>query len=385
MAHEIEDIRKKRRKKRKRQQMKRLIIVSLIIVSSIFIVNTKDKWIPSVNGIIYKIRYSLFDKNEDISIDFEKSNVNQIVALDDKLVLLNDTDTVFYTRDLDVSYTKGHSLSDPIIKTKGDRVLVYDLNGYSCSVFSRSKEVFTLKLDEKIMFINMSDDGFLAAVTASDNNSISLNVYNDKGDKIFYTILNEKIIDVCFSDNSKGCMVSTISSKLGKVITKVYNFSFKKDSANFTVELEDDMVLASCYTLKNTVAMIGNKGYNILKGTTGENKYSFSYDGDIQGYDTTGDETAVVVYNSERRLIQLFIFKGESNTATVSLSSQVKDVHINKSQVYLLTNDSIIKYSLQGNCLKTIKLNTNYNQMTFIDNHIFLLGGTKITRINSDK
>ena len=383
LANQTNDLRIIRRRKKRKHLIKRLLSVFLIVVISLVGYSTKDKWLPVFDGICYKFKNSISkdDSSKYFPMKIDTSTKYDIESFQDRLVLLTDTKVTMFNRDGKETVSAQHGMANPIVKVLNERALIYDLGGNKIIVESRSKNIFTKTLDDKIVYAQLSSKGYLAVVTGSDISPSVLTVYNSKGTKIFYSSLSEKILDIVFNKKSSGCVVTTFSAKGGQFVSKQYSFKFDEEKEEWEGEPIASLVLTSEYNDDGNIILIGDTQYNLISDK-GEKEYTFNFKNDIIGYDTTGDLSAMVFHNSQRRITELVIIDSDNKPKTITIDNDYRSVHINKEKVYILTKKSLKIYSSNGELLSENQLETYFSDFTIIDNQVFLIGSQVIERID---
>lgn len=384
MAKQITDLQKIRRKKKRNHLIKRLIAIIVLAVIAFCGFVTKDKWLPVFDGIFYRFQTAISkdDKSNNFPIKIGTSTKFDITSFQDKLVLLTDTKFTMFNRNGKVTQSNQHEMAKPVMKSMNERVLIYDSGGNNILMESRSKEIYSKKLTDKILYAQLSSKGYLAVVTSSDVQATLLTIYNPNGDKIFYSTLNEKVIDVLFDKDSKGCVATTISSKGGQLLSKQYAFKFDKEKEEWKGSPIVTLALKTAYNSDNNIALIGDTQYNVISGK-GEVKYTYTINDSLIGCDTSGDLSAIITQNPQKRITNLIIIDKNNQPKVVNIDDEYKNVYIDNNKVYLLTKKSLQIYSSNGNLLAKKDFDVYYSDIAIIDKQIFLLSSQAIDRIDS--
>ncbi len=378
MAVQTNDVRQIRKKKKIKSLIKKLVILLCIIVAIIAAVFTKDKWLPVFDGIVYRIE-NIFNKHEyekNFPIKIGTSSTFEIAQFQDKIVLISDTDIKIIDRDGKTDRNSQHGMSTPVVKSENERAMIYDLGGTKLIMESRSKTVYTKDFSEKIIYAQLSRKGYAAVVTASEVNSCELNIFDSKGNKIFYSSFNQKIIDIAFNYDSNGCIVSTIGAKGGQFISQQHSFEFKKEKEIWANDSQATLVMKSSSTKKSDIILIGDNMYSVL-ASTGKQKYTYEISENVIDYSSEGEISAIVTYNLKRRATELIIFDYDKPNS-IQISDEFKNVHVVDDKIYLLTKHELSVYSSRGELVEKKTLDKYYSDFVAIDNYIYLLGNQEI-------
>lgn len=373
------DLRQLRKKKKRKSLFKKIIIVLCLVLVFFTGYITKDKWLPVFDGIVYKIQHII--TKEDFSKNFPiktgTSSEYELYSFKDKLVLLTDTKYTVYDRDGKVARTTQHTMTSPIIKIFDERMLIYDMGGSKLRVESRSDTVYTKNFSEKIIYAKLGYNGYLAVVTSSDVNACEMTVFDSKGKKVFFSSLNQKILDITFSKNSKGCYVSTMSAKGGQFVTKQYSFNFKKDKEQWISNPVVNLVLHSALNSSGNIVLVGDVQYDVMS-PSGALKYSYVYPSQLIDYSVSDNITALILQNSQRRMTECMIFDKSNNQKSIKINGEFKKIHIHSNKIYLLCNKTLEVYSSDGKLITKKDLGEYYTDFAIIDEHMYLLGSQKI-------
>lgn len=382
---QVNDLKQLRRKKKRGRLIKRffslLIIVGLIGVGYY----TRDRWLPLFEGVVDKYRETIVNDGKlaegNFPVKVSTSSKYNIVSFDSRFAVL--TDTHFYTFESSGKslYSKQHSMSNPIMKTSSKRALLYDIGGYTFTNENKGKTAYKKTLENQIIFAEISRKDYTAVVTKSDKYACEMMVYDENGKQIFFSSSSQKITGIEFNNDGTGCIATIISSKEGKMVTNFQGYKFDKNEIQWSSLPLETLVINSAYSSNGNIAAIGDTGFFILK-SDGTIDFSYTYVADLCGYSTSGDVTAIIENNADRRKTQLTIIAQDKKPVTVEIGDAFKSVHIKDNKIFLMTARDIITYSYQGEVLATVELGHEYADFTVIDEKIYLLGASIIDRID---
>ena len=379
MANKTNDIRLLKKKKKRKIFIKKLIIVfsifGLIVIGYI----TKDKWLPIFDGIVYKFSnvVSTDDYKKNFPIKISSGLSNKTSTFSDRIALLNDTNLYIYKRDGELQRSYQHTMTDPVMKIVSDRVLLYDHAGTKLFVEGRTDRAFSITSDSKILYANISYDGSICIVTESDTAASDITVYNNKGNKMFFSSFKEKIVDVSFSHDNAGCIVSTISASGGEFASKQYCLDFSKNKEVWSSNISYTLPLSVSISENNSASIIGDTKYIVISNK-GKELFSYNYTNKIDAWNTSNGVSAIVQNDSNKRSLELLVFSLSNKINKVNIQGEYIKVKVIENKIYLLTKTSIDIYDENGKLENSYKLEKSYEDFCTIDKYLYLISMQEI-------
>ena len=334
--------------KEKRQQRIRkfvLFMVFLIIVSILLLTNRRFQ--EAVGIDINPIGKSdLVQTDAGFPIELPLSAKYNLEPMGKDIVLLTDTYVFTYSDKGRELISSLHGYKVPILRTNSKRYLVFDEGGTELIVAGRSKEHFRKTYEEKIMLARISPDDDIAVVTDSNRYESIMIIYDKRGEEIFrWSSDEQKIIEVEFTADSNGCIVSTIGTTDGQISSKLHRFEFSEDKERWSKELIGTMVLSMNSLSDGKMAIIGDDK-SIIIDKTGQEVYDQEYRLPVKCYSNMGDMTIISLDDSANRqtIIRGFTSNGENN-GEIILDDTVKSVLVKDKTIFVLDEKAIIVYN----------------------------------------
>lgn len=383
MATQTSNLRELKKKKRKKSFYKKLIIILIIVFALLIGYFTRNKWLPVFDGIVYKVSNSISkeDYKKNFPLKVSSNSKNQIATFSDRLVLLSDTNVYIYERDGKLSRSFQHGMTEPIMKTMSDRVMIYDHAGTKLVVEGRSERIFSYESDKKILFANISHKGEVAIVSQSETAASDLVVLNNKGRKILTSFFKQKIVNVSFENDSSHCILSTLFVTGGDIVTKQYSINISDGKQEWSSDNTEAFPLVSSINDKNEICLVSDLSYFVLS-EKGQKKYSYDYHGELIGYASHDGLSAAILYNVNQRASEMIVFNGSASQKNIPLSGEFKKVKSVDGRIYLLTKNTFNIYSASGELISTRQLERIYDDFTVIGDYVYLIGGNEISIIS---
>lgn len=388
---DISELRKKRQAKRTRNMIIKMFVVLLICGCIMIIVFTKDMWYPHISSVLSAVPEAA--RNEQNSpelaegsfpIKVEGGMGYQLYNMDDFLALLDDSKFHVYSADGKIMNEKQHTYANPILCVEGSKALIYDEGGRDFALEGKYKNVYEKTADNVIYLAKLSKSDYAAVVTKSDKFLAMLKIYDENGREVFtYYSYDSRIINVTFTDNSSGCVVTVLTAEGGELKSKMIRFDFSDTEPKWVSDSVSALALDVRFTSDGNIVMIGDTCIASFNHD-GMLISEYTYTNPIINYDRADDLTAIVTENSDLRRSELLMFDGSLCTSPVMVSINYgsDQVFTDGTEVYILNTDGIDIYNRQGTLTGAIKLEDDYEDLCKIGKYVYLLGYDSINRIN---
>lgn len=386
---DVSELRKKREAQNTRNFIIKVFLTLLLCGAVIIAVATREMWLPYAKSVVGSIPENVAgDGNAELAegrfpIKVEGGMGYQLCDMSGSLALLDDSQFHVYSADGKVMFEKQHAYANPVLCVNGDHALVYDEGGKTFSLEGRYKTVYDKNADDVIYLAKLSRSNYAAVVTRSDKFLAQLKVYNKDGKDIFtYFSYDSRIIDVTFTDNSSGCIITVLSAEDGMLRSKMIRYDFKEQEARWESESIPTLALDVRYT-DDGIMMTGD---TMMAGFTidGQLVSTYTYDEPIYDYDVSGNITAVITENTYVRRAELIALNGNdcsAPTVTVTGESAGK-LFCDGREIYIMNGNKVDVYNSEGLRTGCITLEDEYEGICKIGKHVYLLGYDSINRID---
>lgn len=342
------------RKKRKRRQVFRRVLVFLLVIT-----------LAGGGLIIYRYadQLGLGSGEEQTSFPVSLSGYTpkSIQMCGDNLALLTDKNFSLYSKKGKTIITANHGYSNPGIKCSSKRVLIYDISGTNFSVESKTGNIISKEMDNKILFGEIADNGNTAIVTEDARYQCRVTVFNENGQEIYRWYSAEKLVTgLDFTDSGAGCVVSAFNTVEGSIQSEIFQLDLKKDKETRTISLENDLAVGVNEKSNGNFHIITDANVQAYS-SNGTLLATYEFSKELLRYSEENNGYTVVMLGdsskSEKTVAVLDTNGGEVGKA--SIENSVRDLYTDGNNVYILTIDQIISYSMsmeQGNAVEGQKL-----------------------------
>lgn len=377
MEPKVQDLREYRKNKKRKKRIIRFFIAFIILSLTLTIYVMRNTWMPYFEDIVDNVKFEVLqkdkDKNSDFPITLTSSSDYKVKKLDNKIAILTDTYYNVYTPDGGICFSKQHAMANAVMKTAGKRAIIYDQGAFTFRVESKFKEIYTKKLDEKIMYANISREGYTVVVTMSDRYSSFMTVYDENGNEIFYSSNSEKIIGVDFTSKSNGCIISTMTTKNAQVVTTLTKYRFDSEKPVWQSESVTTLGIDVKVISDDKIILVGDT-FSCFFSSKGEILKTYNYQSSLEGYSISDGKLALNFNNVELRKEYVIIISEAEKDCIINFEQTVNSIYFDGNSLYMIMQNKLSKYSNNGNLLREIEFEGNYHQLTIIGNNAYILG-----------
>lgn len=364
------------------------LLVCGVVILAVF---TREMWFPRFKSAVTTIPEVI---NSDQSaaelaegrfpIKVEGGMGYQIHSMENALALLDDSRFHIYGSDGKVLYERQHTFANPILCAGSSKALIYDEGGKEFSLESKTKTVYSKTASDVIYLAALSKNDYAAVVTKSDKFLAMLQIFDSRGDVIFtYYSYDSRIIDVTFTGNGQGGLVTVLTAEGGQLMSRIIRFDFSDTEPKWTSEAIPALALDVSFDDNGDIIMIGDTmaaGFS----SDGQLLSVYKFDDPITDYVISDKITAVITENSDIRKCQMITFEGaDCNSPIVTeLADSNGKVFIDGSDAYILRRGGVDVYNKNGQRIGEVTLEDDYDNLCKVGKYIFLLGYDSINRID---
>lgn len=383
--NKVDVIEKKKRKKTHRSLL-RLLVIMLIAAFCVFLYMERGNWISGVENKIESIRQNdgtLADGNFPLKVSDDGEY--QLQVLDDKLALLSNSYLYLYSVSGENSDTRQIAYTKPVIKTKGNYSLCFESGSTKFRVDRTDNMIYERDSDDLIITGAISDTGYTALITESSTYSCSIYIYDNNGKKIYTRNCVERVIDISFDNDSKGCVFVELNSEKGEVTSVLRRIRFETQDIIWATPAMSTLCIETSFTNDDRVCIIGDNmcAYYNKKGQL---ESMYTYAGTLLSYDVHAGQAAILIRNDETRETSLVLCNGSAESpVNIAVNSSSTYVRVTDGKAYLMSGDNVVSYSFEGNAVATVSLDYAYERFIKQGEYLFLMSYDKIDRVNFDE
>lgn len=365
------------RKKRKQKKMlTKLIIVLLIFTVVIIIAANFTSIIEPFRGFASRIDTKTSDE-VGFPIKLPGSASYSFDSFGDSFLLL--TDTYLYTFGMNggQNYALRHGYSNPTQCSNSKRILLYDKDYNSFSLYSKTSLIYSGSVEEKIVFASLSSKDTAAIVTNSDRYSNIIYIYNGNGEwRYTRKLIDENVMNVKFSSEERYIYVSTIGVENGEIYSAIYKYDITNESdAIWSYRLNNSSIPMDMYVKGGRVHTIYDNYAISLSETDGAVIGERTIPGTVLCCDFS-DSLDTVVYNdsSTNRKVLTILDNEMTIISTKVVSPNINRIIADGNKVFIVESGTLYGYDSQSDTVVEKQLSDDYVSFIKIGNSVLLLG-----------
>lgn len=278
----------------------------------------------------------------------------------DDVLMVNRQDKYYYTITESSVYCNNmsgklvssitHGFARPVLRSAETRYIIFGQGEQTVKVFNFERELHNLHYDSQILSVAITDNGYFAVATTVDGYDSKINVYDKNGKVIFEWYSSNGIVgSLNFSSNGKKLLVTTFSTKDGEFESKALLLDFKSANPEKTFVFEKNICYKVGFLTKETIFVVFENSIQFIKTkdgsiVTNEFDYSVKLAEATDNYilisgnlDSNTDSNRITLYNKKTECI-----------ADFTVSYNVKEAIYKNKHIYLLSNNLVNCYNLEG-------------------------------------
>lgn len=373
---EINDINKYREKKLRRKKKIRFAVFALVVLVIILIIANWQTVFAPFKDIGIKRGGGGFP------VALPGSTQYYLGDMGDNFYLLTDTYLYTYTSDgVEIAGIQ-HKFQNPASASNSRRVMVYDKNGKSFRMYSRTGVVFSNTVEDTIVFGQIGNDERSAVITTSTRYSNYLCVFNGEGRQIFrWASPDEKIMGVCFGQGDRNVYVSVIGEQNGELRGSVVKFDISSESEVWRTAIGESITYSLELCSDGIYAVTGS-GALLLNENTGEISASNSFTRTINALPHTDDIRSVIFSDSATNKETVVTYdQNLQPLGSITPDNDITACDISGGRLYLLIGSRLYAYDQSLNETWACELDEEYSNVKIINKYAYLLGYNTVQRV----
>ena len=374
---ERNDINKYRQKKKRRNLIIRLGIFLLVIVIAVLVIVNRETLFAPFKDMGLKVGKGGFP------VMLPGSTQYYLGEMGESFYLLTDTYLYTYNGEGAEIASIQHGFQNPAAVSNDKRTLVYDKNGKSFKLFSRTGEIFKNSVEDSIVFAQIGNTGRTAVVTTSTRYSNFLIIYNSEGKQIFrWASPDEKIMGVCFGANDNSVYVSVVGEKNGELRGNLVRFDISNSESESWRSSIDNNITYSLERCSDGIYAVTSSGAYLFDEQTGELIANNSYTRQVYGIPET-DGARVVIFRDSGSNGETAVAYNESLEAAYSAQlDNAAAFDVNGGRLYVLGGNKLSVYNSALEGIKIYELEDEYSNIKIINGSAYLLGYNTVQRVS---
>ncbi|MBR3142721.1 MAG: hypothetical protein IKF09_06135 [Clostridiales bacterium] len=257
-----------------------VMIFATLLIVSIALIFVVSKKIESMSGADAQIKLSAQG-----GFSCEYSEAQKLYPYGDGVIKVTSERIAYLNLSGSEIFSHTVSYQNPQCVTFGDYVTVFDRDGYNFTVLDKDGVWYSKPTVNPIKAVQMSDDGFTAVISGSNDSFGDVTLYDKDGNQLaVWTSYNSGFPVCCaFNQDSTLLAVSTINTSGAVIVPFVRVFSITKTSKGYEVDdyavytTNDSVIFASiCYIGNKLCCFTANALYEVKDDNLSRMNFDFS-------------------------------------------------------------------------------------------------------------
>lgn len=207
-----------------------------------------------------------------------KVNNGNIKRWDKNLAYVSDTSFVVLNSSGSKLLDRQISYSDPVIVTKGNYCLIYNLGGLGFEINTMGDTIYKGDIKSNLLSADINTRGEYAVLSETDGYLGKLTVFNpDNSQKYAYYFSDYYPSTVSINEDGTLAAVAGVSSKDGVLHSVLYVLDFKSAEPKAMLEFDDNLIYTVSFMDNGNIAVVGDSSASIVKANYSD-KQTISYD-----------------------------------------------------------------------------------------------------------
>jgi hypothetical protein len=345
-----------------------VLVFACLLIGSIILIFIVSKRITSMEGADSQIKLAAQG-----GFNCEYSEAQKLYPYGEGVVKVTNERVAYLTLSGTEIYNVQVSYSNPQCVIYGDYVAVFDLNGYSFTLMTREKALYTAHTTNQIKALTISPKGYIAIITGSDESNGDVVLYDENGKAQYqWSSYNSGFpVSCCFDSESTKLAVSTVNTSGAVIVPYVRVFAISRgnsslemaDSAMYTVE-GNVLFMSMFYSGDKLYCFTSNSMYEVKEGKLVQINYDFS----AIGYVNLVDNRLFITYSDGvSQLGKLAVLNGsESVIYNSEIGTKISAVAVSGKLYAISVDRRIFVFDSSGAILNDFAVDEDIIRLNFI-------------------
>lgn len=382
--NDIESYRRARRAKRRKRRIVTLSVIVLLCACLIFVfahfLNIDLFGSESSHG---GLASGTKPSQEGFPISLEGDTGSDISSMGGLLAVLTDQKFAIYSDSGKWIGSDAHGYANPVAKTTSKRALIYDRGGYKFKVVDKNNVLDSKTLTDKIVFADISDEGYVAVATQQSRYYAKLTVYDSKMQEIYaWSSASTHVVDVDFYKGSKGCAVLGYSANGGVLLSSVISLDFSSEEIKFEKKFEDLLGVSIAVKNSGNIAVVADSAIKVID-SKGNDVGEYSYSKQLSFSSNVASNYTVLALTdpNSRDNSEAVVLDDKANVVgTYVVEKRIKDVVSDGSRVLLLGEDKIYNLDMSLRLINTMDCQSDAKRIAYLGSNLYVLNADRVVK-----
>ncbi len=379
---EVKDIQEYRNKKRKKEKKRTVIKIAVAVLVAAVLVAFVALY-ETIFGESLLETLGFVEPPKGYPVAITGSTPKDIIALNEDVALLTDTEIVVYDEYGSLAVQNGHNCTNPRVRTNQNRAIVYDVGYYSYMLLNGVSVVSSGEHENQIISANVAQNGSYAIVSASSKYLTELVVKTKNNTQIAsWRSVNNYINAAAFSEDSTRVAATGLYSEngLARTTLRILDLKNEQNPVVSDNEFSGSASIAITYLDNGNILLLCDDRA-IITDPNGKTLFNYTYNGNLYYYNLNR-YGAFVICEKDGEYTATMLCDAKNAGASIKISKEFKTAEHTATNVYILENDTLTVYDREFNKVTEDKNLTDAIGIACGQNENFLLTFTQIQQID---
>ncbi len=292
-----EETRRRHKKRARRLMFRRFAVLILLFVGIWYVWRNWDTLAP--DKLYANLQDFISDSSGAYPVDISGSEGKALVRSQNYTVLLDDSYLTYYNDNGGEVTRYSCTYTTPLVRTAGKYVLVAEQGGKRLLLTTRSLQLASMALEQKILAVDVNKKGQMAVLTqGAPGYAVGLTVYDQKGKLLYSRSRTSLANEVALSADGKLVALLSVDTVGGALNTtmEVFSLSSTETAAKCTFTAPDTLLYRLAFLSNSCILAVGENGA-LLFPVSGDSPTSYTVGGQqMLGYAVANNTAAVVTH-----------------------------------------------------------------------------------------
>ena len=300
-----------------------------------------------------------------LPIAFSAAENTKFTDYKGSIICVNETLYQAYSPSGKLLWSQGIQMQSPILKVKGDYVLICETGAKKVSLYKGKKLVFGTKTDGDIITASLSENGDVVAVTEKESYKAQVVVFNKSGKKIFaWDSGTYDVLDAAISNNWQVAL-SLLDTDTG-ADTLISCMDVKGNTRYKTEPYKDTLFFSIDYSGEKLTAMSESKYIGI--SSKGKQLWEYNFEGkkpDRFTKDTSGN--MLILFETQSTGALTAVSPGGKVYASVQTESMPDSIDIKSGKLAYNSGREVVITDFNGKKKRNASCDSDVKQIHILN------------------
>ncbi len=285
-------------------------------------------------------------------VDLPDESTLQMEPMGKDVAILSDVSLSLFNSTAKETLRVVHGYKNPICRTNGDRVLMFDREGEHLKLYSRTDEIWSYTTTHSIVWADISRSGRVAIVSGGEHFQRHVVVFDEHQEEMFLWETSQLVGQVVLNSRGEGMAALSVTADGGVLSSVVTLLDFESEQPIGELFLNDQLVMSAAYvgSQEDKLQIITDKSVYVYN-LSGEVLHTYSFGNRILNrfVNVSGDDGWVYVLLDEvgdgRHLTLISLDAQLGVMEEIPIDSGVRDMKNAKNGICIFTDSGVNYYN----------------------------------------